>query len=113
MEKKESMEPYGEVSYTDRKGNTKTLSVINLIQAEFKDNDLVSIGETDEGNYFLSVDTPEMNKQVCIHLTEGGMIGLLATIHLFIKETSFPLGERLKDVLKDRQMEYKSYLGKK
>lgn len=115
IKEKKSMEPYGEVSYTDREGNKKVISVINFVRTEFKDNRIVSIGETEEGTYILSVENPEdseRNKQACIHLTEGSLIGLLATIHLFFKETSYSLDEKLKDILKDGQMEYESFLEK-
>lgn len=115
MEKKKSMEPSGEVSYTDREGNRKVLDIINFVQVEFKDNRLVSMGETNEGTYILSVENPEdseRNRQTSIHLTEESLIGLIATIHLFFKETSFPLSEKLGEILKDGQMEYESFLEK-
>lgn len=113
IKEKKSMEPYGKVSYTDREGNKKTFSIVNFVRSEFKDNRLVSIGETDEGTYILSVENPgdsDRKKQANICLTEESLIGLLATIHLFFKETSYPLNEKLKDVLKDGQMEYESFL---
>lgn len=115
MNKNKNMETYGKVSYTDREGNKKIFDVINIVRTEFKDNRAVSIWETNEGTYIISVETPEdsgRNRQASIHLSGGSLVGLIATIHLFFKETSFPLSEKLEEILKDGEMEYESFLEK-
>ena len=64
----------------------KELSIINFLQARFKDNRLISISEIEDGTFVGSVQNPPStgrNPQSVIWLSKDSLIGLVSTAILY------------------------------
>lgn len=109
-------ETYGEITYISKEGKPETTCLVELIQATFTDNRLISVGKTEEGNYILAVENPESsgrNPKAVMHLSEESFIGLFASACLYFEKASFPIGKKMEELIKNKMIEYKSSFDKK
>ncbi len=99
MENKDSSEKtedYGKIIT----GDGSQLSISDYVQANYKDNRVISVGTLEDGSYVLSVENPESSGRATknqMWLSKESMIGLVGTIMLHMDAKGINMEELLRD----------------